>query len=99
MRIITKKRLKDFWEVKKYMDSEQSLKDFIENVKNSEWKNSNEVKDVFRNCSIVGDNRIVFNICGNKYRLVTHINYVTQIVYIRFIGTHKQYDEIDVKTI
>ena len=99
MRIITPKRLKDFWEDKKYVDSEQVLKDFIKIVKYSEWKNSNEVKEVYGNCSIVGDNRIVFNICGNKYRLVTHINYVTQIVYIRFIGTHIQYDEIDVKTI
>ena len=99
MRIVTKKRLKEFWEDSKYGDSKKSLMDFIKNVRNAKWKNSNEVKQVYGNCSTVGDNRIVFNICGNKYRFVVHINYVTQIVYVRFIGTHKQYDKIDVKTI
>jgi mRNA interferase HigB len=67
--------------------------------KSAEWKIPNEVKRQFGNASIIGDNRIVFNICGNKYRIVVKINYQNQWVYIRFVGTHKEYDKIDAKKI
>lgn len=65
-------------------------------VKEAKWKNFAEVKAQFRNASAVG-NRIVFNIAGNKYRLVVIINYQAQIAFVRFVGTHKEYDDLDVK--
>jgi mRNA interferase HigB len=68
-------------------------------VKNSNWKNSNELKLQYANASIIGEGRVVFNIKGNSYRLVILIDYEFQVIFIRFIGTHKQYDNIDAKTI
>ena len=63
------------------------------------WKNPAEVKAKYRSASILKDSRVVFNICGNKYRMVVHINYCYGIIYIKFIGTHVQYDAIDAETI
>ena len=63
------------------------------------WRNSNEVKTQYKNASAVGDNRIVFNICGNKYRLIVKFNYEMQWGWIRFIGTHSKYDRIDALTV
>jgi mRNA interferase HigB len=96
MRIISKKRLKDHWELPNRRDSEQPLKSWHAVAKLAEWKNFAEVKAQFRSASAVG-NRIVFNIAGNKYRLVAIINYAAQIVFVRFVGTHREYDELDVK--
>ncbi|WP_051205527.1 type II toxin-antitoxin system HigB family toxin [Salinimicrobium xinjiangense] len=68
-------------------------------TKAANWKDPNELKMQFQNASIVGDGRAVFNIKGNNYRLIVAIDYQFQVVFIRFIGTHKQYDSIDAKTI
>ena len=95
MRIISKKTLKDFYEQKQYMDSKNSLESWHQEVLKTNWNNPNEVKKQFRNASVIGDNRIVFNIHGNKYRLIVKINYFAKIIFIRFIGTHKQYDNIN----
>ena len=95
MRIISKKTLKDFYEQKLYKDSKNSLEAWHQEVLKANWDNPNEVKKQFGNASVVGDNRIVFNIHGNKYRLIVKINYYAQIIFIRFIGTHKQYDSIN----
>ena len=96
MRIISKKTLKDFYEQKLYKDSKNSLEAWHQEVLKANWDNPNEVKKQFGNASVVGDNRIVFNIHGNKYRLIViKINYYAQIIFIRFIGTHKQYDNIN----
>lgn len=65
----------------------------------TDWASPTAIKEDFRNASILKDGRVVFNIAGNKYRLVVWINYVYRVVYIRFIGTHAQYDKIDVQTI
>lgn len=96
MRIISKKRLKEHWELRGRDDSEEPLKAWHAVVKQAEWENFAEVKEQFRNASSVG-NRVVFNIAGNKYRLVVIINYGLQIAYVRFVGTHKEYDKLDVK--
>lgn len=96
MRIISKKRLKEHWELPNRSDSEQPLKAWHAIVKQAAWKNFAEVKAQFRSASAVG-NRIVFNIAGNKYRVVVIINYAVQIAFVRFVGTHKEYDELDVK--
>ena len=67
--------------------------------KQNNFNNTNEIKRLFPSCSFVGENRVVFNISGNKYRLVVYVRYDIQIVYIRFIGTHAEYDKINVKEI
>ena len=95
MRIISKKTLKDFYEQNLYKDSANSLEAWHQEVLKANWNNPNEVKKQFGNASVVGDNRVVFNIHGNKYRLIVKINYFAKIIFIKFIGTHKQYDNIN----
>ncbi len=97
MRIIAKRTLREFWE--KYNQAEVLLKTWYKMVERSQWKNSNDVKKQFGNASIVGNNRIVFNIKGNDFRLVVYIVFQTQKVFIRFIGTHEAYDKIDAQKI
>lgn len=97
--IIALKALREHWEKPGREDSEEPLKSWYQEAKQSNWQNPNELKQQYRNASIVGDNRVVFNIYGNKYRLVVKINYETQWVFIRFVGTHKEYDKIDVTKI
>lgn len=96
-RIFAKSTLREFWE--KYPDSEQYLKTWYDTAKNSDWKNPNEVKQSYSNASILKDCRIVFNIKGNRYRLIAKFNFEKQWVFIRFIGTHPEYDRIDANTI
>jgi mRNA interferase HigB len=95
MRIISVKKLKEFWE-SGYADSEQPLKVWYQIFKQNSFSNPNEIKRLFPNCSFVQNNRIVFNVAGNKYRLVAFIRYDIQILYIRFVGTHAEYDKINV---
>jgi len=99
MRIIAVKTLRDFWEKFEYRDSEQSLRAWYAEIKKANWSNPNDIKKQYRNASFLANNRVVFNICGNKYRLIVAIKYEFKIVFIRFIGTHKQYDEIDAKEV
>jgi mRNA interferase HigB len=93
MRIIAKKTLRDFWE--KYPDSQESLENWYCEATKSDWSTPQQVKDKFRNASIIADNRVVFNIKGNDYRLIVRINYPHHLIYIKFIGTHKQYDAVE----
>lgn len=97
MRVIAIKPLREFWE--KWPDSEQQLKAWHREAKAADWSTPNDVKAQYGKASILKDGRVVFDICGNRYRLVVRINYDFRIVYIRFIGTHKQYDAIDAETI
>lgn len=99
MRIISRATLKDFWNQPRYADSEQSLKAWFDEAKHANWQTPQDIKDLYRNASFVGNNRVVFNLHGNKYRLVVAVSYKFAIIYIRFVGTHKQYDAIDVTTI
>ncbi|MEA1963088.1 MAG: type II toxin-antitoxin system HigB family toxin [Patescibacteria group bacterium] len=99
MRIISVKTIKDFWENPKYKDSEQALRSWFFEIKKEEWKTPNDIKTKYKNVSIVGNSRAVFNIKGNKYRLVVAIKYKFKIIFIRFIGTHSEYDKIDAKNI
>jgi len=99
MRVIAFRTLREFFERPEYSDSETALRSWYHDAKIAEWKNSNELKEQYKNASIVGDGRVVFNIKGNDYRLVVAIDYDFQAIFIRFIGTHKQYDRIDAKTI
>lgn len=97
MRIIALKTLKDFWE--RYPDSEEALKAWFTVAKKADWKTPSEVKETYGNASILQEGRVVFNIAGNKYRLIVWINYPYRVVYVRFVGTHKQYDKVDAQTI
>lgn len=97
MRIIAKSTLREFWLV--HPPAEFPLLDWYNVVKQVEWNTPNDVKHTYGNASIVANDRVVFNIKGNAYRLVTEINYEYQTVYIVWIGTHKAYDKIDVKTV
>lgn len=96
-RIFAKSTLLEFWE--KNTDSEQYLKTWYDTVKGSNWKTPNEVKQTYAMASILKDNRIVFNIKGNSYRLIAKFNFEKQWIFIRFVGTHKEYDKIDANTI
>jgi len=93
MRIIAKKTLRAFWE--KHPDAEQPLKAWHEMAKAASWPNPAALKAQIGTASLVGHDRVVFNIAGNKYRLVVAINYRYQAQYIRFVGTHREYDQID----
>ena len=100
MRIIAKRTLRLFWErSSRYRDARRALEDWYAQASRADWANPAEVKADYRDASILKGSRVVFNICGNKYRLVAQINYHYRVVYIRFIGTHVQYDEIDVESI
>jgi mRNA interferase HigB len=99
MRIIAFRALREFFEKPEYADSEVSLRAWYHDAKTAEWKSSNDLKQQYKNASIVGEGRVVFNIKGNTYRLVVAIDYDFQVIFIRFIGTHKQYDKIDTKKI
>jgi mRNA interferase HigB len=97
MRIISVKTLKAYAKNKK--EAEQSLLVWYQEVYRADWKNHNELKQQFGNASIISNKRIVFNIHGNKYRLIVDIEYYLQIIFIVWIGTHKEYDKIDAKKI
>lgn len=97
--IISKKTLKTHWEKSGRKDSEQPLKAWHNEAMKAKWKNPNDVKKQYKNASVVGNNRIVFNICGNKYRLIVLINYKAEWIFVRFVGTHKEYDKIDASKI
>lgn len=99
MRVIAFKTLKEFWEQPAYSDAEIPLRTWYHEAKNAEWENPNELKMQFKSAGIVGECRVVFNIKGNAYRLVVAIKYDFQTIFVRFVGTHKQYDTIDAKTI
>lgn len=92
MRVIAKRTLRDFWQ--EYPDSEKQLTEWYNIVSKSFWQNSNEVKMVFPKVDYLGNNRMVFNICHNHYRLIVVFRYTIQMAFIRFIGTHKEYDKI-----
>lgn len=97
MRIISRTRLKAYW--KKVPGTKTSLEAWFAEAKHGDWKTPQDVKDRYGSASILKDGRVVFNICGNNHRLVVWINYKFATIYIRFIGTHEEYDGIDAETI
>jgi len=96
MRIIALRTLRLFWE--QHPDAQQALQKGHTQPRRATSTTPADIKNVYRNASIVGNNRVVFNIRGNQYRLVVAVNYTSGIIYIRFIGTHQDYDKIDVAT-
>lgn len=97
MRIIARRTLREFWE--KYPDAEQPLRTWYTTVRQADWKTPSDVKRAYRTASLIGNDRVVFNIKGNNYRLVVVVVYRHHAVYIRFIGTHRAYNDINVATV
>jgi mRNA interferase HigB len=97
MRIIARSTLREFWKV--HAEAEPALRAWIDDVALADWQSPGDIKRIYANASIIANNRIVFNIKGNKYRLIVHIRYEISIIFIRFIGTHSEYDTIDAETI
>ena len=97
MRIIARRTLREFWE--QHRQAEQPLKAWFREAAASDWAGPEDVKRRYGHASILNGNRVVFNIAGNRYRLVVQINYDFKIIYIRFVGSHEAYDKIDAETI
>ncbi len=97
MRIISRKALREFWN--RHPDAEEPLRAWFIRTKKAVWERPVDIKADYANASIIANNRAIFNIRGNHYRLVVAIDYQYGIVYIRFVGTHTDYDQIDATTI
>jgi mRNA interferase HigB len=97
MRVISRKILRDFWE--RHADAEQPLRAWFAETISSTWNHPADIKRRYPAASFLNENRIVFNIKGNRYRLVVHVRYDIGRVYIRFIGTHAEYDRIKAETV
>lgn len=97
MRVIATNTLKEYWE--KYPKTEQALKSWLQEVEFSDWQSPQELKCKYRNASILTNKRVVFNINGNRYRLLVDIEFRLKIVFVIWFGTHSEYDLIDAKTI
>ena len=97
LRIIAKKILRNFWDI--HPDSEQQLKAWYQETSKAGWTSPNQIKKEYPSASFLANNRVVFNIKGNHYRLIVKISNDYQMVWIRFIGTHAAYDKINAKTI
>ena len=97
MRIIAKRALRAFWEL--HPDAEEPLLAWYREAQKEDWDTPAKVKEKYRSASVIGDSRVVFNIKGNHYRLVVKINYPYRVVYIRFVGTHAEYDRINAEEV
>jgi mRNA interferase HigB len=97
MRIIKRQTLQQFWE--KHPETAQPLRAWFQMVRAAAWEHSADIKAMFPKASIIDAERVVFNICGGNYRLVVAVHYAAKIVFIKFIGTHAQYDKIDAATV
>jgi mRNA interferase HigB len=97
MRLVSRKKLIEFWT--RYTDSKEQLAAWAKEVEHAEWRTPGDVKARYSTADILPGDRVVFNIKGKKYRLIVKIQYNIQIVFIRFIGTHKAYDKIDAEKI
>jgi mRNA interferase HigB len=97
MKIVSVKILREFWV--HFPDAEQHLKAWVDEVKKADWNQPADIKDKYRSASILKNQRVVFNIKDNDYRLVVSVAYRFGAVYIKFVGTHAQYDAINVETI
>lgn len=97
MRIIAKSTLRKFW--RRHPNAEKPLLAWYRQVERAAWSNSAELKSQYANASIINKEKVVFNIRGNTFRLVAEINYAAGVVYIRFVGTHDEYDAVDARTV
>jgi len=99
MRVIARSTLAKFWSHPECADSEGALKSWYDEAIKASWKTPQVIKEQYRSASICGNNRVVFNIAGNKYRLIVEMQYRAGIAWVKFVGTHAQYDQINVETV
>ena len=102
MQILSRKALRDYWETYQGADQpalEQALKAWYREVKQAQWSSANELKQKYGSASVLKKGRVVFNICGRKFRLVVGVNYSVKVVYIKWVGTHTEYDGIDAEEV
>ena len=99
MRVIAKRTLRRFWETAQGKGAKAALEAWHAQAVEADWSKPSEVKEHYGDASILKGGRVVFNIAGNRYRLAVSINYPYRVVYVRFVGTHEEYDEIDAETI
>ncbi len=97
MRVIAVSTLRDFWQ--RYPDAEQPLKAWYEEATTATWTQPADIKAQYRSASVLKNRRVVFNIKENDYRLIVAVAYKLQVVYVKFVGTHKEYDAVDAETI
>jgi len=97
MHVIKKKTLVDFWQ--KHAGAKAPLNAWFREAKAANWQSPQAIKNRYRSADFLPGNRVIFNIGGNKYRLVVKVAYVSGLVYIRFVGTHAEYDKIDAETV
>jgi len=97
VRIIAISTLRHFWAI--HVDAEEPIKAWYQEARAADWATPHQAQAMYRNASILGDSRIVFNIAGNKYRLIVKFNYPFRIGYVRFIGTHAEYDRINAEEV
>ena len=100
MRVISKQTLRRFWEgASGRDDARRALEAWHREARRAAWRSPQDIKRQYASASVLKGSRVVFNICGNRYRLVVRINFSLQIVFVRFVGTHTQYDAIDAETV
>jgi mRNA interferase HigB len=100
LRVISKQTLRQFWEVSSgRSDARRALEAWHREARRATWKSPQEIKRQYATASVLKGGRVVFNICGNRYRLVVRINFGQQIAFVRFVGTHAEYDAIDAETV
>lgn len=99
MRIIAKRTLREFWQLDRHADAQGPLKAWHAEVSKAKWASPHDIKSQYRTASVLKDARFVFNIGGNKYRLVVKVRFDSGVVYVRFIGTHADYDKIDAESV
>jgi len=97
MHVIARRALIEFWA--SHPDSKKQLEAWYHIVRKAAWRTSADIKAVHKTASILNSERVVFNICGNKYRLIVRINYVSKTVFVRRICTHGEYDRIDAESV
>ncbi|MEN8691738.1 MAG: type II toxin-antitoxin system HigB family toxin [Desulfobacterales bacterium] len=99
MHVISRKKLIEFYEQPGRQDAKGQIEAWYYEAKRAQWESPTDVKAQYGSASVIGDNRVVFNIAGNKYRLIVRINYNSKTVFVRFVGTHQEYDTIDAEVI
>jgi mRNA interferase HigB len=100
LRVISKQTLRRFWEAApQRQDAQHALEAWHREARRAVWSSPQDIKRQYASASVLKGGRVVFNICGNRYRLVVWVNYRMKIVFVRFVGTHAQYDSIDAEKV
>lgn len=97
MKIISTRTLRDFWAI--HPDARQPLKAWVDEATKADWRSPAEIKEQYRSASILKNRRVVFNIKGNDYRLIVAVAYLRGIIFVKFIGSHNEYDKIDAEVV